>query len=261
MAERSPADLAPGELISFQTAQAIERQMLSCPKAAASGGFPTDHVASRAVTSGRALYNEHGIVLWQTPQALIVPSGMPRIDGFEAASRASAAAGWPVFERDTGGDLTPQFDGILNLSMAFAVGEGERNIAAAYGRLIAPVLAFLREGLGVDAYASSVRGAFCDGAHNIVIDGRKLAGTAQRWRLMPEREGEANVTRVLGHIAIVCGGNLHGALDAVNAFYASCGIDRRVVRDAHITLQEAAAGQTVTTNEMARRLADFIIKP
>lgn len=260
IAERLPACVAAGELISFKTARDIERQMLSRTKRAASGapaGGPESPEPTGATLAG-GLLNRHGIVLWRTPQALIVPSGMPRIEGFEGAARASAVSGWPVYERDTGGDLTPQFDGILNLSMAFCVGEGERNIAAAYGRLIAPVLAFLREDIGIDAYASSVRGAFCDGAHNIVVDGRKLAGTAQRWRLMPERAGEASLTRVLGHIAIVCGGNLDGALDAVNAFYSNCGIDRRVVREAHITLQEAAGGQPAHAEEIARRLAYFI---
>ncbi len=259
LAMTSPAELAPGALISFEAAQNIERQMLGCSKAAASGDFPNDKAFNQSGFSEPSLFHEHGIVLWQTPQALIVPSGMPRIAGFDAAARASAVTGWPVFERDTGGDLTPQFEGILNLSMAFAVGEGERNIASAYGRLIAPVVAFLREDMGIDAYASSVRGAFCDGAHNIVIDGRKLAGTAQRWRLMPERAGEANITRVLGHIAIVCGGNLDGALDAVNAFYRNCGIDRHVVRNAHITLQQAAAGQAHSPDEIARSLSDFIV--
>ena len=256
--------LAAGELISFKTAQALERQMLSRTKTAASGApacepacEPASPETTGAALDGRLL-DRHGIVLWRTPQALIVPSGMPKIEGFAAAARASDNSGWPVYERDTGGDLTPQFDGILNLSMTFCVGEGERNIAAAYGRLIAPVLAFLREDMGIEGYASSVRGAFCDGAHNIVVDGRKLAGTAQRWRLMPERAGEANVTRVLGHIAIVCGGNLGGALDAVNAFYSSCGIDRRVVREAHITLQEAAGGKPAPAEAIARRLADFI---
>lgn len=235
-----------GGLVSFTAARDTERRMLA--EAAASNTF----------TARPASFDT--FALWQTPTALVVPSGMPRIKGFERAAGMLSETGWPVFERDTGGDLTPQFDGILNFSTTFTLMGDERNIAASYGRLIAPVLGFLREDLGVDAYASSVEGAFCDGAHNIVVDGRKLAGTAQRWRLSPGKGDKPGPTHVLGHIAIVCGGDLDGALDAVNRFYDACAISRRVVRDAHITLQQAASEADVTPKYLAERLAAFITR-
>jgi hypothetical protein len=247
---RSPSAIAPGDLLTFETAQALERQML----------------ASVASGTGTASANSKidvwpNFAVWQTNQALIVPSGMPRIAGFEEAARQSQDSGWPVFERDTGGDLTPQFSGILNVSMAFTLAHDERNIGVAYGRLIAPVIEFLREDLGVESYAASVEGAFCDGAHNIVVDERKLAGTAQRWRLMRGGAGAAGgVTCVLGHIALVCGGNLDTALDAVNRFYDACRLDRAVVPQAHVTLADLAPQADTSPTGLARRLSAFVAR-
>ena len=53
---------------------------------------------------------------------------------FRARAEAVEALGLPVFERDTGGDLTPQEPGIVNLSLAFRMdGEGA-SIKEAYLR-------------------------------------------------------------------------------------------------------------------------------
>ena len=67
-----------------------------------------------------------------------------------------------MFERDTGGDLTPQDPGIVNLSLAFRMdGEGAA-IKDAYMRLTAPVLAYLRDRHGIEAHLSAIPGAFCE---------------------------------------------------------------------------------------------------
>ena len=231
--------IAAGTTIPFDAALRFEREMLAAPR------------TSDPCHSGASMH----LVIWRTHQALIVPSGMPRIKHFDHAATVMAAQGWPVHERDTGGDVTPQFRGMLNISMSFTLDDKERNIAAAYGRLTHPVISFLKDQFGIDAYASSVSGAFCDGAHNIAIDGRKLAGTAQRWRLMPELQNQQRVTRVLGHVALVCGGDLTSALDAVNAFYRACEIDRMVVGDAHITLGQVIGQAQAEPHRLAQRLA------
>ncbi len=166
--------------------------------------------------------------------------------------------------------LTPQFSGMLNLSMSFTLKDDERNIAAAYGRLTQPIIAFLKDEFAIDSYASSIAGAFCDGAHNVAIDGRKLAGTAQRWRLMTQTPDRPSVTRVLGHIAVVCSGDLDSALDAVNGFYRAAKMDREVVRDAHISLHEligreaaqpqpshSASARTLRARRLSKRQNNF----
>lgn len=227
--------------ITFEAALQMERNMLS-------GALPPD----------TALSNASQIAVWTTHQALIVPSGMPRITNFDSAAAVLAAQGWPVLERDTGGDLTPQFHGMLNLSMSFTLKDDERNIAAAYGRLTQPIIAFLKDEFAINSYASSIAGAFCDGAHNVAIDGRKLAGTAQRWRLMTQTPDRPSVTRVLGHIAVVCSGDLDSALDAVNGFYRAAKMDREVVRDAHISLHELIGREAAQPQAIAQRLSAYL---
>jgi hypothetical protein len=240
----SKADAAAFAPIPFDAALRMERSMLS-------GISAPDQAASVPVPQ---------IAVWTTHQALIVPSGMPRIANFESAADAMAAQGWPVLERDTGGDLTPQFDGMLNLSMTFTLRDNERNIAAAYGRLTQPIISFLNDEFGIESYASSIAGAFCDGAHNVAIDGRKLAGTAQRWRLMPQAPGQPSLTRVLGHIAVVCCGDLESALDAVNGFYRASKLDRKVVREAHISLQELIGRDAAKPQLLAERLSAYLAR-
>lgn len=121
--------------------------------------------------------------LWQAgAPALVLPERFARAGGFDRAAATSAAAGWPVATRKTGGGITPQGPGVLNLALAFRAGAGRaRTIRASYGAICAPLIEALA-GLGIAAAPAPVTGSFCDGDHNLAVAGRKLAGTAQRWR-------------------------------------------------------------------------------
>ncbi|EOQ81598.1 hypothetical protein K652_06408 [Pseudomonas aeruginosa VRFPA02] len=109
---------------------------------------------------------------------------MERLEGFAPASAAVAERGWPVLLRDTGGEPVPQSPGVLNIALSYALGPGDNEqtrIETAYLRLCQPICDWLRE-RGLDAGVGAVAGSFCDGRYNVTLDGRKLAGTAQRWR-------------------------------------------------------------------------------
>lgn len=128
---------------------------------------------------------EHGLLLWQPcDRALVMPRRMERLEGFAPASAAVAERGWPVLLRDTGGEPVPQSPGVLNIALSYALGPGDNEqtrIETAYLRLCQPICDWLRE-RGLDAGVGAVAGSFCDGRYNVTLDGRKLAGTAQRWR-------------------------------------------------------------------------------
>ncbi|MBU2581310.1 MAG: lipoate--protein ligase family protein [Alphaproteobacteria bacterium] len=199
--------------------------------------------------------------IWQTERAIILPSGMSRRDGVAEAARRCAAAGWPVHDRATGGDVTPQFDGVLNISLGFVLSGTDRNIKAAYERLTAPLIGFLKREFGIVAYTSSVDGAFCDGAYNLVVGGRKLAGTAQRWKAIKAlHDAEPQETAVLAHAAVLLGGELDAALTAANEFFAAWGSERRINPSAHVTIAELAGGQAGEPHSFARSLAAFLSK-
>ncbi|HET8597178.1 MAG TPA: lipoate--protein ligase family protein [Castellaniella sp.] len=125
--------------------------------------------------------------LWQSPQGLVVPRTYAARPGFEAACAASAARGWPVEVRQSGGGVVPQGPGILNLSLAQVLrGRPLDYSEALYQRLcgmIAGALLFS----GIEARAQAVEGSFCDGRFNLAVGSpaRKVAGTAQWWRRLP----------------------------------------------------------------------------
>jgi lipoate-protein ligase A len=117
---------------------------------------------------------------WETSeQCIVVPKGMAtRSPSFPTACKVLAERGWLVYERCTGGNITPQTRGILNITQIFRASK-TLGIDASYDRLCNPIEATLRY-FGHKVARGSVPSAFCNGRHNVQIDGKKFAGTAQR---------------------------------------------------------------------------------
>ncbi|WP_295557802.1 hypothetical protein [uncultured Hyphomicrobium sp.] len=222
-------------LLDFNTAQTLERQLLD---AAAARGAGCDWA------------------VWRTHQSLVVPSQTANAANFYVASLDMSLRGWPVYVRDTGGDVTPQSPGVINASAAFVVPRTtDLSIRATYQRFCAPLLEFLGAH-GIDAYLSSVPGAFCDGAFNIVVDGLKLAGTAQRWRLVQLRDGRPGVA-VLAHAAILADPDIEFSISATNRFYRLCGEEREVDPARHTSLATLFTPRA-STELIVERLSHFL---
>ena len=128
---------------------------------------------------------DSGVLFWRpTDHALVMPRRMSRLDNFEAACSELAIAGWPVLLRETGGEPVPQSHSTVNVALVYVAprSEGDHGrIENAYERLCLPLCDVLREWGGV-ASVGEIDGAFCDGRYNVNLNGRKLVGTAQRWR-------------------------------------------------------------------------------
>jgi len=133
-----------------------------------------------AVAAGRA---GASALLWAArAPGLVLPERFSREPGFVTAAADCAAAGWPVATRKTGGGITPQGPGVLNLALAFRAAPGRsRTIRDGYDAICAPLTEAM-DTLGIAVRAAPVRGSFCDGDFNLAVAGRKLVGTAQRWR-------------------------------------------------------------------------------
>lgn len=195
--------------------------------------------------------------VWRTHQSLVVPSHTANATDFYAASLDMSLRGWPVYVRDTGGDVTPQSSGVINASAAFVVPRtANLSIRTTYQRFCEPLLSFLGV-LGIDAYLSSVPGAFCDGAFNIVVDGRKLAGTAQRWRLTRTRDGSPAVA-VLAHAAILADADIELSIAATNRFYRLCGESREVDPALHVLLKTLLKTSQAGAERLSTQLTDFL---
>ena len=180
---------------------------------------------------------EFGLLFWQpSDRALVMPRRLNRLPGFEAACDVSAAAGWPVLLRETGGEPVPQSASTVNIALVFAPprSEGDQNrIESGYRRLCDPICELLDE-LGGVASLGEIDGAFCDGRFNVNLDGRKMVGTAQRWR---QSQGG---TRPVGlvHGAMLLDDERESMVAAVNRFNEACGIEQRVRAGSHIALHE-----------------------
>lgn len=174
--------------------------------------------------SGRAF-----AFLWRsTSKWLVVPERFGRTALYPSASVASTDRGWPVTTRKTGGGITPQGPGVLNVALAFTTAPGKsRTMKDSYAAICDPLI----EALGamqVIACATPVKGSFCDGDYNLAVAGRKTVGTAQRWR----------GNTCLCHAMILTDIALAPAVDAVARFSHDLGHDTTFDASAHTRLAD-----------------------
>lgn len=165
--------------------------------------------------------------LWAArSRSLVLPARFARQAGFGAAAERSAASGWPVETRKTGGGIVPQGPGVLNLAIVVRP-ERSRALADGYAAITGP-LAEAFAGLGLRAETGAVPRSFCDGKDNLGIGGRKIVGTAQRWR-----QGA-----VLTHALVLVSLDLDAAVPAAQALADAVVPEDRYDRAAHISLAE-----------------------
>ena len=209
-----------------------------------------DRVAAGAIRSG-ALF-------WRSERAIVAPRSAERQSGFAHAAEAMARRGWPVVLRSTGGDVAPQAAGILSVAFSFrAEPSPDFGINAAY-RLLCGALIEALARLGVDACCGKVPGALCDGDFNLVVDGRKLAGTAQRWRRLGG--ADRGSVAILAEAAIFVDADLATLVGAANEFYHRLGIPRRIAAERHVTVAQLLPALTLETGmeSLINRLAGEI---
>lgn len=193
---------------------------------------------------------DFGLLLWRPrDRALVMPRRMSRLPGFVEASETLADSGWPILLRETGGEPVPQSSATVNIALVYAQPKSDPDrdrIEIAYRRLCQPILDVLNE-LGGAASLGEVEGAFCDGRYNVNLDGRKMVGTAQRWR---QSQGGLRPV-VLAHGALLVEDERREMVAAVNRFNEICELEQRVRADSHIALSEAFPAEGVL-----ERLAD-----
>ncbi len=119
----------------------------------------------------RALDGHSTAALWTGRPGLVAPLSYRRHAGLEDVCAASAARGWPVRLRRSGGGVVPQGPGILNVSLAYpCTGSPGKMMQTVYAQLCA-ILTEALAGLGIAAEVRSVEGSFCDGRFNLAVAG------------------------------------------------------------------------------------------
>jgi lipoate-protein ligase A len=151
--------------------------------------------------------------LWRMTNALIVPARVASLPGFADASATSAARDWPVLVRATGGAPVAQFSGMLNIALAYRIAADQPwSIDDAY-RHLAQILSGALEPLGLAAVTGEIADAFCPGRYDLSLQGRKIAGLAQR-RKRAVSGGQA----ILAHACLLVTGDLAEPFGALATF-------------------------------------------
>lgn len=193
---------------------------------------------------------DYGLLFWRpNDHALVMPRRLSRLEGFSEASETLSDMGWPVLLRESGGEPVPQSAATVNIALVYVQPSSDLDkdrIEKAYLRLCQPILDALTE-LGGSASLGEVEGAFCDGRFNVNLDGRKMVGTAQRWR--QSQGGKRPV--VLAHGAMLLDNERLEMVNAVNRFNEMCELEQRCRAESHIALHEAFAAP-----EFLSRLGD-----
>ncbi|MEQ7920128.1 hypothetical protein ABQX22_13120 [Xanthomonas sp. WHRI 1810A] len=180
---------------------------------------------------------DYGVLFWRpTDRALVMPRRLSRLEGFVEASETLSDIGWPVLLRESGGEPVPQSPATVNIALVYVQPSSDLDkdrIEKAYLRLCQPMLDAL-SALGGSASLGEVAGAFCDGRFNVNLNGRKMVGTAQRWR--QSQGGKRPV--VLAHGAMLLDNERLEMVSAVNRFNEMCELEQRCRAQSHIALHE-----------------------
>ncbi|SPK76204.1 conserved protein of unknown function (plasmid) [Cupriavidus taiwanensis] len=194
------------------------------------GGDPLQKELALLELAGQG---RHVAQVWEAPLSLVVPRTYLRHAALETARADFARQGCPVFLRMSGGGLVPQGPGILNLSLAYPVGQPPGALSdAVYLHLCAVIGGALRS-LGIETHWQAVAGSFCDGRYNLAWGppeaARKIAGTAQYWRRAPAAMQAADGQRhlVLAHAVLLVSADPEQINARANAFEAAIGSERR----------------------------------
>ena len=190
-------------------------------------------------------------VIWESAPALVVGRMDCRLPQFSQAANAMANAGWPVTVRETGGSAVALVSAMLNLSVIVPWRARRPSLARGFGLLCEPIIACLQE-YGIAAVTGAARGSFCDGRYNVLVGGRKIAGTAQR---RVERPGGG---ALLAQATLLVAPDLELITRVVSAFYAEGGGGSTLPSVASITsLQQHVSGSGPL---LVSQCAEFLVQ-
>jgi octanoyl-[GcvH]:protein N-octanoyltransferase len=125
--------------------------------------------------------------IWTNPRCVVISKRLAAQGSIASLSARLRTAGVALAVRASGGTAVVHRHGVLNISLA-KVDQPGASMADAYGELTSLLGRALRR-LGLATEVGPVPGAYCDGAHNLLWRGRKLAGTAAVVRRRDGRTG------------------------------------------------------------------------
>jgi octanoyl-[GcvH]:protein N-octanoyltransferase len=160
-------------------------------------------------------------IVWESQPALVVSPSDRQLPRFENAANGSAIDGWPVSVRSSGGSAVPLGPGVICVSVLTSWHGTPPLLAQGYELVCAPIVAALAS-IGLAATIGPAPGSFCDGKYNILVDGKKVAGTAQR------RTARADGGALLSHAMLIVDADPAALTAVVAKFYDRAGSDKKL---------------------------------
>jgi len=189
------------------------------------------------------------ILIWRSARALIVARGQTRWPNFEGATGELAEMGWPVLVRTSGGGAFPISPGTVQVAMIARYADLGMSMDGVYeqlGLLIASALAEFGILVGV---GTTPGGAFCEGRHDLVVAGRKIAGLAQHWGV--RGRGERCVT---GAASVLVDADINELVEIVDRFHAACGRRIDIRPEAVTTVRHVCDAGALSHRDLSREL-------
>ncbi|WP_417320727.1 lipoate--protein ligase family protein [Emcibacter sp.] len=163
--------------------------------------------------------------LWTNRSSIVVPARDNRLPGFDRAREILAQRNIQLATRTSGGTAVLHGPGVLNASVIFRVAKTEKvSMEAGYAKLMSLFDLLVPELAGQACFAS-VPGAYCDGDYNLVVDGRKIAGTAQR---IKSAGMKVEHRTILAHMSLLVDIDALEMERTINLYYEALQSDTRV---------------------------------
>lgn len=170
-------------------------------------------------------------LVWESQPVLVVSPSDRQLPRFANAANASAIDGWPVAVRTSGGSAVPLGPGVLCYTVLNSWSGSPPALAHGYELVCKPIVGALAH-FGLSATIGSAHGSFCDGKYNVLVNGRKIAGTAQR------RTARADGGALLSHAAIIVDADPAVLTAVVSKFYERAGSDRKFIAASVTSLRQ-----------------------
>ncbi|BAS26942.1 lipoate--protein ligase family protein [Limnochorda pilosa] len=214
-----------------------------------SSGAPEEKLALEEALLQRVAAGRLGAVarVWLNGPSLV----LGRFEARRLQRRGGLPAdfqGAPVLVRASGGSAVPHGPDELNVTLCYPVPHVPAAPEPGYRLLLKGLQQALRRAYGVEAGEGAVPGSFCDGRFNLVVEGRKLAGTAQA-----QRRGA-----VLVHATLMVSGRGVDRLRQVAAFYEAAG-DPGSWNPESVASVSEVLGRAVTPQDLMVPVLDALI--
>jgi lipoate-protein ligase A len=170
--------------------------------------------------------------VWTNRQCLVTTFRHTRAASFGVAASLLSDAGWPVVLRRTGGKTVPNAAGILNVSLFHRT--SRMSPQDGYAPLVSAIADACNQ-FGVAVAVGEVQGSMCNGAYDLAVHGRKIAGAAGFSR----RRGGVYW---LVHASVLLDCDLPAALAALSRFESALGCGRTYADGEHANLSEFLTG-------------------